>query len=178
MSGQDIAIIASSGVMGLATVFLLIVLRQQTTPSRHIWASVLVIALGAIVQLVTIYVQRIMTFQTRVQVELTPTPEQFALYLPIEIGQPIKARPLLWLSGSDPSCRQHLEGPVPRGGCPSFSQAVSLANAQDIIHVSVDGAMQEMRDRIYKMTNEVRRLNATTRAYSQAIATEPEVDEL
>jgi hypothetical protein len=158
MTGQEIAAIASSGVMGLATLFLLLLLsKERRAPGAHIFAAVAVIVLGAVVQLTTLYFEKIASFQAQVRVELTPTATQFPLYLPPEIGAPMKARPRVWLSNTNVKCRQ-----VAADDCPDFSKKLILASGGDTIYVSVDEAMQEMRDRILRLT-------ATTRALSPPI---------
>lgn len=145
MTGQDVVAIASSGFMGLATLFLLFTLgRNRPVPVPHLWASIVVIALGAAVQLVGI------AYKNDVSIEFTPRPSQFARYLFLTDG--IRSSPKLWLGSSPTKCIPDSAAFQPTAAdCPVFSQRFSLTNRNDSIHISVDDTMMELGDMINKL---------------------------
>lgn len=152
-AADAIARIASGGFMALAVLFLVVIFARSRTPAPGaIRAATIVIAIGAVVQVVTYLTWFFVT--PRVSVTLTPSAVSFTHFMLASDGIPITTRPLLWLDTSDKHCiRESPEFVANSQGCPAFSSEIFLSSAHTAIHVYVDDVMEELRDRINRLSS-------------------------
>jgi hypothetical protein len=120
-----------------------------------------VVLIGAVVQVWSLYVAT----HPSLQIELSPMPSQFSLYLPDELGEPLQARPRLWLSSSNVKCNANSSRfDAAAQDCPSFSERLSIGNGGETVYISVNDAMEEMRRRLIRVTAASVAANAGIRA--------------
>ncbi|MGH9642189.1 MAG: hypothetical protein ACRD3Q_07155 [Terriglobales bacterium] len=150
---EDIVRIASSGVMGVSTLFIVATLMRRSPPAAAaLWAAVVVILLATVVQLGTQYMTLRVTAHDRISVALSPDPKEYGHFLPNYNGGTLLARPRLWLSHGEPRCNPHNPEYDGTASCLTFEQAFFLNDHEDTINVSVDDALLELRERVSKLS--------------------------
>lgn len=172
LSAQDIVSIAAAGVMGLSALFIVITLVRPNPPATGpLWAAVAVIGIATIVQLGSKYMELMVRAHDHVSITLKPSPKSFALYLPADVGAPLKAKPVLWLSQGDSRCNPNTSAYDGGATCPAFEQAFALDGQQETIYISVEDAMNELRDRVLRLTAVTRtapQISASNRGAKQS----------
>jgi hypothetical protein len=151
LSPQAIVTIASGGFMALATLFLLIILlRRRAHDPAALRAALVVIGIGAVIQIIPPVLWSFVTPQ--VSVNFSPGTKNIGSM--IGLGEPLKSKPILWLEGGNVKCNPDTKGyTADESDCPSFQQRLPLTSRELRINIYADDVMLELHDRIMRISS-------------------------